>query len=186
MPRLTSLLQKALHDRLNGSEGTLHFYKTDGSLTTFYMHFYYLHSDGENKIFYGSVRNTTKLSNLEKQMSLLSHISKETVLFLSRTHDGEIRFTVLFNGLESELEKAQFELEELLNNEAFISQLSTRKNSATYEMVLQSIKNSENFTAQININKPDGAQITLDVKGTYMPDETDVMNYIVILSKHKD
>ena len=186
VPRLTSLLQKALHDRLNGSEGTLHFYKTDGSLTTFYMHFYYLHSDGENKIFYGSVRNTTKLSNLEKQMSLLSHISKETVLFLSRTHDGEIRFTVLFNGLESELEKAQFELEELLNNEAFISQLSSRKNSATYEMVLQSIKNSENFTAQININKPDGAQITLDVKGTYMPDETDVMNYIVILSKHKD
>ena len=62
IPRMTELLRLAQRDRLNGSKGLLHFYKTDGTLTTFDMHFYYLHSEGEEKIFYGSVRNITKLS----------------------------------------------------------------------------------------------------------------------------
>ena len=73
-------LQAAAQDKLNGAKGVYHFYKTNGTLTTFYMHFYYLHNEGECQIFYGSVQNITKLSNLEKQVMLLSRISADTVL----------------------------------------------------------------------------------------------------------
>lgn len=186
IPRLTQLLHSAQSDRLNGSKGILHFYKTDGSLTTFHMHFYYLHNEGEDKIFYGSVRNITKLSTLEKQMSLLSRISKDTVLFLSRTSDGDIRFTVLFNGLEGETGLSTHELELQLNGNRFFETIGSEKDTDAYRDILNKIENSEAFSTQINIKSANGELLTLNANGNYMPDETDTMDYIVILSKSRD
>lgn len=182
IPRMLQLLHIAEHDRLNGSKGLLHFYKTDGTLTTFHMRFYYLHAEGENKIFYGSVRNITKLSTLEKQMSLLSQISTDTVLFLSRLPDREIRFTVLFNGLEKMIGIGARELEQILNREGFIERISSREGPSVYRDILRKITASEPFNSQMNIKNKHGDMIPLNISGYYMPDDTDVMNYIVILS----
>ena len=183
VPRITELLRLAQRDRLNGSKGLLHFYKTDGSLTTFHMHFYYLHSEGEEKIFYGSVRNITKLSNLEKQMSLLSHISTDTVLFLSRTSEGAIRFTVLFNGLENIIGISAHELETELNGENFIDRIGSENDLSVYKEVLEHIQKTEPFSTTVSMRNANGDRVTLNAVGNYIPDETNSMDYIIILSK---
>ena len=187
IPRLTQLLRLAESDRLNGSKGILHFYKTDGSLTTFYMHFYYLHSDGDAKIFYGSVRNITKLSTLEKQMSLLSHITRDTVLFLSRTDENELRFTVLFNGLENVLGMSIQKLENELNSgDSFFNRLTEATGSTVYRDIHKKIVSSEAFSTKLKINKEIGETLTLNVSGNYIPDETNTMDYIIILSNAEE
>ncbi len=183
IPRLTQLLSLAERDRLNGSKGILHFYKTDGTLTTFYMHFYYLHTEGENKIFYGSVKNITKLSNLEKQMALLAHVSTDTVLFLSRTPKGKICFTVLFYDLQDAIGMSAHELEQVLNSDNFFDRLGSENSPSVYRSILKKIKNSESFTTQMNVKNTKGETLTLDVIGNYMPDGTAAMDYIVILRK---
>ena len=183
VPRIAELLRLAQRDRLNGSKGLLHFYKTDGTLTTFHMHFYYLHSEGEEKIFYGSVRNITKLSNLEKQMSLLSHISTDTVLFLSRTSDGAIRFTVLFNGLENIIGISAHELETELNGENFIDRIGSENDLSVYKEVLEHIQKTEPFSTTVSMRNANGDRVTLNAVGNYIPDETNTMDYIIILSK---
>jgi hypothetical protein len=161
----------------------LHFYKTDGSLTTFHMHFYYLQSEGEEKIFYGSVRNITKLSNLEKQMSLLSHISTDTVLFLSRTSEGNIRFTVLFNGLENFIGISAQELETELNGEHFIDRIGSENDLSVYKDVLKHIQKTEPFSTMVSMRNANGDRVTLNAVGNYIPDETNTMDYIIILSR---
>ena len=183
IPRLTQLLHEAVCDRLNGSKGILHFYKTDGSLTTFYMHFYYLQNEGESQIFYGSVRNITKLSTLEKQMAWLSHISTDTVLFLSRTPDDELRFSVLFNGLESDIGMSARTLEEELNSDVFYKRFSTENSLAVHRGIMKKIKNSESFTDSFEITNSKGEILRLSITGSYMPDETNSMDYIVILGR---
>ena len=183
VPRIAELLRLAQRDRLNGSKGLLHFYKTDGTLTTFHMHFYYLHSEGEEKIFYGSVRNITKLSNLEKQMSLLAHISTDTVLFLSRTSDGAIRFTVLFNGLENIIGISAHELETELNGENFIDRIGSENDLSVYKEVLEHIQKTEPFSTTVSMRNANGDRVTLNAVGNYIPDETNTMDYIIILSK---
>lgn len=186
IPRMIQLLHLAKQDRLNGSKGILHFYKTDGTLTTFYMHFYYLHLEGDDKIFYGSVQNITKLSNLEKQMTLLSHISKDTVLFLSRTPEDQIRFTVLFNGLESDIGMSAHELETELNSKDFLERIGAENSLSFYRGILKKIKSSKAFSTKMNMKKPDGETLTLSVSGNYMPDETDTMDYIVVLGRRNE
>ncbi len=186
VPRMIQLLHLAKQDRLNGSTGILHFYKTDGTLTTFYMHFYYLHLEGDDKIFYGSVQNITKLSNLEKQMTLLSHISKDTVLFLSRTPEDQIRFTVLFNGLESDIGMSAHELETELNSKDFLERIGAENSLSFYRGILKKIKSSKAFSTKMNMKKPDGETLTLSVSGNYMPDETDTMDYIVVLGRRNE
>jgi predicted signal transduction protein with EAL and GGDEF domain len=183
VPRLIGLLDEAEHDRLNGAKGILHFYKTDGSLTTFYMRFYYLRSDSDCKIYYGSVRNITKLSTLEKQMSLLSRFSTDTVLFFTCYPDGTSRFTVLFNGLEPEIGKSARELEDELNDENFFSAIGSENRLSVYRGLLRKIRNYEPFNERMSIKNASGDTITLNVFGNCMKDDTDMIDYLVMLRK---
>ena len=186
VPLMLEVLREAALDRLNGTKGIFHFYKTNGTLTTFYMHFYYLHAEGDCQIFYGAVQNITKLSNLEKQVALLSRISAETVLFLSRLPDNEIRFTVLFNGLESEIGMDAPTLEQELNSGKFHERIGSENNRLVYREALRKINNYEPFTAAIQMQTDDGGSLALSVHGYYMQDDTENMNYIINLKRKID
>lgn len=178
-------LQAAAQDKLNGAKGVYHFYKTNGTLTTFYMHFYYLHNEGECQIFYGSVQNITKLSNLEKQVDLLARISADTVLFLSRLPDSGIRFTVLFNGLEQEIGLNASKLENELNDESFYERILTENSLSVFKRIMEKIENSESFSEVLKTNNVKGEPLSLNVHGNYIQDDTENMNYIITLKCQK-
>ena len=148
---MVKLLNDAEKDRMNGAKGVLHFYKTDGTLTTFSMKFYYLRSENGVKFFYGAVQNITKLSTLEKQMSLLSKFSHDTVIFLRRKPDSGVEFSVLFNGLGKQLGLSQQTLENNLNTAFFAKQSDTDNNSALRHHLLASITKSKSFEETIEI-----------------------------------
>ncbi|MBQ9680551.1 MAG: GGDEF domain-containing protein [Ruminococcus sp.] len=180
--RLSDLLSEAVGDRLNGSKGVLHFYKTDGTLTTFFMHFYYLHSDHNAKIFYGSAQNISRLSNLEKQMTMLARYSPDTVLFLDRSGSETPRLSVLFNGLEEELGLDFRELERLMNGTD--SREDEPQNSPdALKALAKKIRRFEPFTAQLDVTDIRGRTLRLNVYGNDMTDDTGMQDYIVILQK---
>lgn len=182
-PRIVELMNHAKKDRLNGAKGVLHFYKTDGTLTTYFMHFYYLRKDGDCGIFYGSVQNITKLSTLEKQMSLLARFSNDTVLYLTRTPDNEIQFSVLSNGLEKDIGLDSKRLESALNSDDFYSLVGTENHRLVYLELMNKIRNSESFYTEMNIKNSEGIPLTLYVQGDYMEDDTDSINYIISIKK---
>ncbi len=183
VPLMLDLLHNAVKDSMNGAKGILHFYKTNGTLTTFFMHFYYLHTEGECQIFYGAVQNITKLSNLEKQVTLLARIAAETVLFLSRMPDDTIRFTVLFNGLEAETGLDARTLEQSLHNKSFYARFQSKDTPSVYDSLRYKIEHSEAFTTVLHTQNAAGDPLDLIAHGNYMQDNTENMNYIITLKK---
>ncbi len=183
VPLFYETLNAAERDRLNGKRGVMHFYKTDGTLTTFDMHFYYLHTEGGGKVFYGSVQNITKLSNLEKQIKLLSTMTKDTVLFMSRTPDGGMQFTVLFNGLEKDLGMSARELEAELNKNDLLERVGAENSPSALRKLTKKIQRSESFSSVLNMTNPKGEPLALEVHGNSMQGSTDVMNYYIVILK---
>lgn len=178
---MVKLLKAAEKDRMNGATGLLHFYKTDGTLTTFFMKFYYLRDKDGAKLFYGAVQNITKLSTLEKQMSLLSKFSHDTVIFLRRKPKNGVEFSVLFNGLEKQLGLSQQTLERELNNMFYNEQNNTDNHSLLKHNLLDSITNSQSFEETIKVNGPDKKEHTVILYGDYIVDDTGTIDYIVTL-----
>ena len=181
--RIHLLLQQAKEDKLNGAKGLLHFYKTDGTLTTFYMRFYYLRREKDRDIFYGAVQNITRLSTLEKQILLLSRFSPDTVIFMTRKPNGSVSFSVLFNGLEEELGMTRETLEAKLNSFYFSNRISPDNPDSPYTPLLEYVRNSKSFETVLNIPNSKGKTLKLNVFGDYIIDDTDTMDYIITARK---
>ena len=181
--RIQLLLRQAKEDRLNGSTGILHFYKTDGTLTTFYMRFYYLRREEDRDIFYGAVQNITRLATLEKQIMLLSRFSAETIIFLTRKPDGSFSFAVLFNALEKEIGMTREQLEQVLNENDFYNRFGFENPRSVFERLLDHIHKSESFEAALNVKDVEGNQLELRAYGDYVIDDTDTMDYIITIRK---
>ena len=181
--KICELLEKSKEDRLNGAKGIFHFYKTDGSLTTFYMRFYYLRQEDDRSIFYGSVQNITKLSTLEKQMTLLSQFSQDTVIFLSRKPDDSLSFAVLFHGLENVVGMTKQELEDALNRKDFFDRISADNSGSLLERLYARIKHSESFVAELYVTGNTHTPVRLTAYGDYIIDDTGIMDYIVTVRR---
>lgn len=181
--RMRLLLKQAKEDRLNGSSGLLHFYKTDGTLTTFLMHFYYIRREEEQDIFFGSVQNITHLSNLEKQIMLLSRFSAETILFLTRKPDGTMRFSVLFNAFEKEIGMTRDQFEDALNDRESFGKIGLDNPRSVYERMLGHIQKSESFKATLQLKDVEGNTLELLAYGDYVIDDTNTMDYIITIRK---
>lgn len=181
--RMHLLLKQAKEDRLNGSNGILHFYKTDGTLTTFYMRFYYLRREEDRDIFYGAVQDITRLATLEKQIMLLSRFSAETIIFLTRKPDGNVSFAVLFNALEKEIGMTREQLEEELNSKDFANRIGSENPYSVYERLLDHIRNSESFEAALIVKDAQGEPLELHAFGDYVIDDTGTMDYIITIRK---
>ena len=181
--RMHMLLDQAKDDRLNGSSGMLHFYKTDGTLTSYVMRFYYLRNEEGKEIFYGAVQNVTRLVNLEKQIHMLVRLSKETVIFLSRKLNGGLSFAVLFNALEKELGMTREQLENELNSKDFFERIGSENETEVYDRLLDNIYNSRSFETVLNIKSVSGEILKLLSYGDYVIDDTGTMDYIITVRK---
>ena len=96
---LYSTLEKARLDKMNGASTVLTFGRSDGGYCRFWIHFYYLDEMDGRMRFYGSARDVTELTNLNKHMDLLSHFLSECVVFLVY-HHGLYSYQVVAQGLE--------------------------------------------------------------------------------------
>ncbi len=181
IPAMLKTLRQAEQDRLNGAKGLMHFYKTDGTLTSFQMKFFYLRAEGDTKIFYGSVQNITKLTTLETQMLLLSRCSPDTVIFLRRKPDNNVEYTVLFNGLEKRLGLTREKLESELNSILFFRRIKNDNPTALYREILEKMTHSESFSSEMTVKGADGNPLLLHVFGDSVLDKAGTLDYIITL-----
>ena len=86
VPELFRTLEQAYQDRLNGAGGVFTFKKIDGSAARFLIQFYFLNEDEGTIRYYGSARDVTEITNLQRHMELLSRFTSGTVLFLLYSH----------------------------------------------------------------------------------------------------
>lgn len=183
IPLLLELLQHAKENRLSGSTGVIHFYRTDGSLSTFFMNFYFLGDieDGYSR-FYCSCRDLTELSDLRDQMSLIAETTNDTLVFLKIRKDRQ-DMTVIANGLQSDLGLTKEALQQELSNYTFWKRISSRDSKAICDLVSKSLEQKENFHTNFRIRGASKNSFKLELTGNYVGDR--VPNVDFILTFHK-
>ena len=178
---LVRLLKEAEVDRLNGSKGLVHFYKTDGTLTNFFMRFFFLRADNDTCYYYGAVQNITRLVTLERQMALVSGATPDTLLFLRRKPDGTYRFTVPANNLGASFGMSRVELEKTLNREGFFDRLASENPDNGFREFIQKIRRPERFETKLDLNTTYGTVLPLIIYCDYVIEEDGIIDYIIIL-----
>ena len=122
IPVCKAALQRAIDERANGCSVMLHFYKTDGTLSTYEMHFFYLGEQDEGHRFYGAARNVTRRAELEQQMGLITRYSSDSILFLRRIGE-RWAYTVVAHGMEHRIGMDAKSFEDALNDRSFFDRL---------------------------------------------------------------
>ena len=120
VPKMYKLLEEALNDKLNGSSDILRFYKNDGTLTSFILHFYHIGSTEEGHRFFGTAQDVTNIVRIQHQMNLFSQVIAGTIVFLNKRFD-KWYFNVAVHGLEKEMHINKTDLEALFNSGDFFS-----------------------------------------------------------------
>ena len=183
VPLLLELLRHAKENRLNGSTGVIHFYRTDGSLSTFFMNFYFLGDieDGYSR-FYCSCRDLTELSDLREQMSLIAETTNDTLVFLKIRNERQ-DMTVVANGLQNELGLTKEALQQELSNSSFWNRISSRDSKAICGLVSRSLEQKEDFHITFRIRGASKNPFKLELSGNYVGNR--VPNVDFILTFHK-
>ncbi len=182
--RFFKLLTKAEKDRLNGSEGVLGVYRTDGSLGRFFEHFYFLEDTENGKIFYGSMQEVTEITLLQNQMRLLSKFSSESIVFLRHIGD-QWRYQVIVHGLRNDIGMTKTAFEKELNNGDFLTRLRSESGG---EYRALTVKDTEEGTTGIafEMDDPEGRKLKLYLKVDYVHDEYSNVEYILMFRKRED
>ena len=140
---------------MNGASAVMSFGRVDGTYSRFWIHFYYLDEAEGRMRFYGSARDVTELTNLNRHMDLLSRFLSECVIFQVYNH-GIYSFRVAAQGLEQEMQISREELELELNSGKFIRRIAKKDRKRIVRLGVNAIKKKEDFSATFTMNLADG------------------------------
>ena len=184
-PKLIALMKKAKENRLNGASEIIHFYKTDGTLTTFLMKMYFLaeQADGYTR-FYGSVRNITSFTDLQDKLSLLSSNIQSSIVIMKRRENAWSHEEVA-HGLETTLGLSKKELEEELNNRRFFNRFLDAGAKNAVAIVLSALEANTDFSVNANIITASGGSTSLVVDGKLMKEKAGNIDYVITLGKRQ-
>ena len=119
-PLLFNALKTAKQNKLTGSSQFLRFFRSDGTLLMFNIHFYYIGKKEGTDRFYGSAENETELANLQDNMKLFAKYSKDNLIFVSRIYNNW-HYIVASHSLSEELGLSPLELAQKIGNERIIA-----------------------------------------------------------------
>ena len=178
VPLIYKLLNAAVEDRLNGSSGVLHFYKTDGILTSYQMHFYYLGDQNGAKRFYGAANNVTALTDLQEQMSLIANFSSDTIVFLMRRNDVW-SFKVAVHGLNRIVPLSKEELEAELNDSSFFKRLKPEDEKNLKNIVVTNLNKNIGFSYILTLKDSNNKDVKLSMRADPVSDQADNIQFIL-------
>jgi len=170
VPELFHTLRKAYDDRLNGASGVFTFKKIDGSASRFLIQFYYLNEDGDKIRYYGSARDVTEITNLQRHMELLSRFTSRTVLFLLYSQ-GEYSFEAAAHGLEKDLGLSRQQMIDELNANTFYKRLVPTNENVLWKAAQKCAESKESTSAEMKIRCKDGRLLGVIVDVDYVDDE---------------
>ncbi len=190
VPKLYELLEGAIRNPLNGSEGVLRVRQADGSVRQYRMHFFFMEEDEGGKKFYGSVQDLTRFITLGDQMRLLSKVSADSVVFLRRRR-GRWSFQVVIHALEAALRMSREEIERELNDGTFYKRVDDGK---LREMLLRVGDNTspdvglpkEDVSFPLRVTGGEGKPVALRAQFCCIHDKTSGVEYILLLRSEAD
>ena len=179
-PKLFAVLKEAMESKYSGARETLRFYRTDGTLSSFSIHFYHLGRKEGSERFYGSAINVTELTDYKDATKLIAQYSTDNMIFITRVYN-KWRYKVISHGLSDVLNLSPAELEEELNDGRFAKRVTDQK--ALKSFMIQSKKyadNKEDFTQSFTILDNNHKQIQINLTFKSVKDEASNIEYLLI------
>ena len=181
VPKLFDLFERATKDSLNGAQDIIGFYRTDGSLSRFMMHVYYLGENDEGKRFYGSVRDVTEITELQIELQLISERLSTSILFMRWQGDGW-HFKVIIHGLENELGLTPNQFQAELNSGAFLSRIHGEDHKRITAVARKSTHSGNDFHSTLTLENGRGEAVQLNLEADRVKDSSGDASYIVKLT----
>lgn len=175
VPIMLETLQKSLDDKLNGAASLLRFYRNDGVLRSFMIHFYHIESGETGHRFFGAAQDVTELVKLQHQMKLFSSVSLQSILILNKRFDQWF-FNVPVHGLEKIMKVTGEELQIMLNSGEFFARFAP-DTMDIFEKLKRYEVQSVSFQYESKIQKDITFQI--DINRVY--DETSDAEYVITI-----
>lgn len=179
VPKIYQLLEQAKKDRLNGSTGLLHFRKTDNTLTTYNIHFFYIGNREGRDTFYGSANNVTSLGDLKDYLDLISKYTNETYFFLHYVNN-KWTYRIGTYGYQTDF---GYTLEEL--NELFITKniMNNFVNKLELKKIVEQMEKREDFTESVEILNKTGEHQHYQLRFISTFREANNVSYFLIINK---
>ncbi len=182
VPKLFATLKKAYDDRLNGASGVFTFKKIDGTAARFLIQFYFLNDDGGNIRYFGSARDVTEITNLQRHMELLSRFTSRTVLFLLYNH-GIYSFDIVAHGLEMELGLSRQQMLEELNSNVFYKRIVPTSENLLWSAAQKCADTRRSTSIEMRIRGENGNELDVIVDADCVDDELGDVRCILSLRK---
>ena len=181
-PIMYAALKEAMENKLNGSACLLHFYKTDGTLTSYEMRFYYVGEQEEGHRFYGCADNETAHTDLQAQLQYIGEYSTDSFVFLKRVK-SKTSFTVAAHGLADAMGLSKEEFEKELNDNTFYNRIDA-KQVAEYDAA-PSFELDATFTYEFTMKNTRGEIIEIALESHPIPDVRSNFSSIIIFHQKK-
>ena len=183
-PLIFETLKEAKSNKLMGASKVLRFYRPDGTISSFNIHFYYIGKKEGTDRFYGIATNVTELMDYQESHKLVAKFSSDNLILVKRV-GNRWEYNVISHSFSDIIGLSPMELEEELNNGKFAKRITPQKDLKEFMLetkdALESKKSfSKKFTVVNNKNQKIKIVITLD----YVGDECN--NYKYILRTHLD
>ena len=178
---LFRLLEEAKKNSLQGSKGSLRFYRPEGSIMTYIMNFWYLGEQEGADRYYGSANNVTDYANLQQQMRLISKYASSSIAFYKRI-DGKSVFTLVAHGLESVLNMNKETLQKELSDESFYKRIDNDELMKIKQILDYSVARHEFYSFDFSAKLDDGNYVRLEMKADpILDDPISGYTYVVAL-----
>ncbi len=183
VPQLHATMEQARRDHMNGASGVYTFYRSEGGVSRFLLHFFFLGEDGGSRRFYCSAHDVTEITRLHEHMELLSRFTSHCVVFLIR-RGGRYYFEVGANGMEKEMGLTSEELESELNSRAFFKRF--KNHEEIYRRGKAAIHKRQDYSSDLVVENARGELLDIFVKADYVYDDTSDVQCILSIRKKKE
>ena len=178
-PLLFAALKEAVDNKLNGSIETMRFYKADGTLTSFIVHFFYLGERDGAKTFYGSATNITYLADLKEAVNLIADYSNDGIILIRR-FDEILKFEVISHTLSDLLGISRVELEKEMNDETFVNRLKNKNDFLEFlDNLPLHYQNDLVFSFIARLNDKNNKEVEVRFELTCVSSKTNNVKYIL-------
>ena len=184
--KMHNAFKEAMKNKLNGANETLRFYTPDGTVLSFFIHFYYIGKKEGGERFYGSAQNVTELSDLKEEVGLIANYSKDSLVFL-RKLNGKWLYSVASRGLADIFDITPAELELELNNHEFARKhiVNRKKYEELVKGFLSFAEKKGSFHGSFDVFDSSHHIVTLNVEYTCVSGQSNNIAYVLRASYNR-
>ena len=178
-PLLFSALKEAKSNRLTGSETVLRFYRSNGELTSFRMHFYYIGIKEGTDRFYGACEDVSVLVDHEEGRDLIRKYSSDNIIFIKRI-DNKWSYLVVSHALSDLVGLSPLELQEELNSGKFAHRITPQKDIKDFmKMVEETVDEHPSYNKVFTVLNNERKKLKIEIEIKYVGNESNNVKYLL-------